>query len=68
LEPVSESESEFFFLEELNPQLDLLISGVWNRNWNQNWDCFFSRLALEANWQFQSRLLGTGTEPKPEVF
>ncbi len=44
-----------------------LISGVWwnwNWNWNQNWDCFFNRLELKANWQFQSRrLLGTGTEP-----
>lgn len=40
-----------------------LISGAWNWNWNQNWDCFFNRLELKANCQFQSRLLGTGTEP-----
>jgi hypothetical protein len=40
-----------------------LISGVWNRNRNQNWDCFFNRLELKANCQFQSRLLGTRTEP-----
>jgi hypothetical protein len=63
LEPVSESESEFFFLEELDPPIRALISGVWNRNWNQNWNCFYNRLELKANCQFQSRFLGTGTEP-----